>query len=64
MTAIFSSTITLTDEQERAMAMIDDFMADPVRQVFNLHGLRHWEDHSAAPHRRPVQTRRVVLADR
>src|SRR3954470_19768023 len=39
MTAIFSSTIALTDEQERAKALVDAFLADPSRQVFNLHGL-------------------------
>ena len=31
--------ITLTDEQETAMAAIDAFMVDPRRQTFNLHGL-------------------------
>jgi ATP-dependent exoDNAse (exonuclease V) alpha subunit len=33
------SVATLTDEQEMAMSAIDAFMADPRRQVFNLHGL-------------------------
>jgi exodeoxyribonuclease-5 len=36
---ITTSTIVLSDEQERAMAAIDEFMADPTRQVFHLHGL-------------------------
>lgn len=34
-----SVTTALTDEQEMAMSAIDAFMADPRRQVFNLHGL-------------------------
>jgi AAA domain-containing protein len=33
------SVTTLTGEQEMAMSAIDAFMADPRRQVFNLHGL-------------------------
>ena len=34
-----TSAFALTDEQERAMAAIDAFMADPFRQVFCLNGL-------------------------
>lgn len=34
-----ASVIMLTGEQEEAMSAIDAFMADPSRQVFNLHGL-------------------------
>src|SRR3954470_3613203 len=34
-----SVTTALTDEQETAMSAIGAFVADPRRQVFNLHGL-------------------------
>ena len=39
MTAVVASEIVLTDEQERAMSAVDDFMADHTRQVFSLQGL-------------------------
>jgi exodeoxyribonuclease V len=34
-----TATIILTDEQERIAARVDEFMADPHRQIFLVHGL-------------------------